>query len=177
MSNSLLLSLVPACQKLLRELGVRQLTSIGTIHGIQCFMHGTSALSNNWNTMVPKCGQRNVCPNIKNMQNYVALLHDSRWVKGILHWTPRGGSSGRSSSYGKLQYKIFAAGITSVCGLTSPETPISGSNATPTSLCPAMMLLSRFHLLMTVCFSAIQLKRSHRCEMLWLQNWTIQAKN
>lgn len=92
-----------------------------------------------------KIGQRNVCPNIKNMQNYVALLHDSRWVKGILHWTPRGGSSGRSSSYGKLQYKIFAAGITGATGLTLPETPISGSNTTPTSFPLSSDAVSYFH--------------------------------
>ena len=39
------------------------------------------------------------------------------------------------SSNGKLQYKFFAAGITWTTGLTLPETPISGSNTTPTP-CP-----------------------------------------
>ena len=37
-------------------LWVRQLTLIGTSHGIQYFMHGTDGLINNWNTMVSKWG-------------------------------------------------------------------------------------------------------------------------
>ena len=48
------------CWKLLDVLWVRQLPLIGTSHGIQYLMHGTDGLINNWNTMVSKCGQRNV---------------------------------------------------------------------------------------------------------------------
>ena len=73
------------CRKLLRLVVGRQLTLIGTSHGIQYFMHGTDGLINNWNTMVSKCGQR----------NYVALLEDNRWVKRILNWNPGGGRPGR----------------------------------------------------------------------------------
>ena len=50
-------------------LWVRQLTLIGTTHGIWYFMHGTDGLINNWwYSMVPKCGQRNIYPNTKNLQ-------------------------------------------------------------------------------------------------------------
>ena len=41
-------------------------------------------------------------------------------------------------SNGKIQYKIFAAGINGATGLILPETPISGSNSTP----PAFPLFS-----------------------------------
>ena len=54
-------------------LWVRQLTLIGTSHGIPYFMHGTDGLINNWNTMVSKCGQRNIYPNIGNLQ--ITLLY------------------------------------------------------------------------------------------------------
>ena len=53
-------------------LWVRQLTLIGISHGIQYFTHGTDGLINNWSTMVSKCGQRNIHPNIGNSQ--VTLL-------------------------------------------------------------------------------------------------------
>ena len=46
---------------------------------------------------------------------------------------------------GKLQYKIFAAGITGATGLTLPETPISGSNTTPTSFPLSSDAVSYFH--------------------------------
>ena len=35
--------------------------------------HGTDGLINNWNTMVSKCGQRNIYPNIGNLQ--ITLLY------------------------------------------------------------------------------------------------------
>jgi len=70
------------------------------------------------------------------LANYVALLDDNRWGKRILHWNPHwnpgGGRPGRSFFNGKLHYKMFAAGIASAPGLTSPATPSSGSSTTPT---------------------------------------------
>ena len=53
-------------------LWVRQITLIGISHGIQYLIHGTDGLINNWSTMVSKCGQRNIYPNIGNSQ--VTLL-------------------------------------------------------------------------------------------------------
>ena len=47
---------------------VHQLTSIGTSGSVQCFMHGTYTLINNWTLMVSKYGQRNICPSIRNLQ-------------------------------------------------------------------------------------------------------------
>ena len=35
---------------------------------IQYLMHGTDGLINNWNTMVSKCGQRDIYTNIGNLQ-------------------------------------------------------------------------------------------------------------
>ena len=91
-------------------LWVRQLTSIGTSHGIQYAMHGTKGLINNWNTMVSKCGQANICPNIGNLQItllIVAVLDDNRWVKRMLHWNPGGGRPGRSLSQGHTPIQNF----------------------------------------------------------------------
>ena len=54
-------------------LWVRRLALIGTSHGVQYFMHGTDRVINNWNTIVSKCGQRNIYPNIGTLQ--ITLLY------------------------------------------------------------------------------------------------------
>ena len=56
------------------------------------------------------------------------IYPDNRWVKRSRTW--------KVDAYifnGKFQYKIFAVGITWAHGLTSPKTPVSGSNIAPTS--------------------------------------------
>ena len=121
-------------------LWVRQLTLIGTTHGIQSFMHGTDGLINNWSTMVSKCGQQNIYPNIRHSQLTLLDLMTIVWENASCIGTQEMEGLDGHFFNGKLQYTIFAAGITWAPGLTLPATPISRLHF----LCPDMMLFSLF---------------------------------
>ena len=99
------------CRECFDGLWVRQLTSIGTSRGIQCFIHGTTGLINNWNTMVSRYGQRNICLSIGNLQiTLLCLMKIAGWSASYIGTQEVEGLDGHFSN-GKLQYKIFAAGI------------------------------------------------------------------
>ena len=90
-------------------------------------MHGTTGLINNWNTMVSRYSQRNICPSVGNLKFTLLYLmkiagRGTQEVEGLDSYF----------SNGKLQYKIFAAGIGWATGLTLRKTPIYGSSTTRT---------------------------------------------
>ena len=113
-------------------LWVRQLTLTRTSRAIQYFIHGTTGLINNWNTMVSRYGQRNICLSIGILKiTLLCLMKIAGWSASYIGTQEVEGLDGHFSN-GKLQYKFFAAGIGSASGLILRKATISGSSTTRT---------------------------------------------
>ena len=97
-------------------------TSIGTSCGIQYFTHGKNGFINNSNIFVEyhgfKIWSSKCLSKYWKFANDIALLHDNRWAKRILHWNPGGGRPGQSFFQWQTPIQFFVAGIGWATGLS-----------------------------------------------------------